>query len=452
LGATWESVEFHRGVGPIGWSGRASLAAVIEHHNVDAIATASAALRFVGPPSRNGRIAFGAEASVDALIGDDGGADIAIGPRVEFGLHDDRRFGLFVRWFDGGNPLGISATGLMAGFDFVQGLHPEGKRVVPPEIAGFAAAGVGDDGRSIVRLDVRVATPPFLHGTRASIEVDGNVLTSDDRNDLFYLYDVGVAHPFGSWIGGVWFHHRSNHVVNDVNPTVTSINVLEGGIESEGWNRAEPGVELGKLGAIDARLRAGWLIDSSFGEDVGWHARGGVRFSSPPLGPTRITVTAALERGDVASSCYGAGVLLPRNWDLELQFRHDEHVVQLESAGDAVDRDPALLTGPGFRKTEALHAQVRMVAWKSARRAPEGDSRSRAATPAPGSEARARLAARQSPGPAARCRVLRPAATPSEARDPWTRRGQPERANAGRAQRLEAGSATTSRAIHRSEL
>lgn len=329
-GAAWSSRDFHRAFGPFGWSGRASLAAVVEHQGVEAVATATGAVRFLGEVSRTGRIGIGADAAVDALFGKDGGADLTIGPRVEFDLGADRRFGLFVRWLHGGNPLGLGIDGVLAGFDLAEGVHAGGVRNTPPEISGLCAAGAGEGGRGVARLDLRVASPPFFHGTYAEIEVDGNVLTADDRNDLFYLYDVGVAHPFASWRAGAWFHHRSNHVLDGANPIVTSIDVLEAGVESSGWNRAEPGVALGRAGALDAQLRAGWLIDSAFGEDARWHARGGVRWASPEFGPARVYLAAGLERGDVSGSAYAAGTLLPRGWDVKVEVRHDEQLFSVD--------------------------------------------------------------------------------------------------------------------------
>jgi hypothetical protein len=235
-----------------------------------------------------------------------------------------------VRWLRGRNPLGLGADGVMAGFDLAGGVHAAGPRIVPPEITGLAAAGAGDGARALVRVNLRVASPPFLQGTAAEIEVDGNVLTADDRDDLFYVYDVGVAHPFAAWRAGLWFHHRSNHVLSGANATVTSIDVLEAGVESAGWNRAEPGVPLGRAGAIDAQLRAGWLIDSSFGEDVGWHARGAVRWASPALGSSRIYVACGSERGDVSGSVYRVGALLPRGWDVSVEVRHDEQLFSVD--------------------------------------------------------------------------------------------------------------------------
>lgn len=323
LGVAWESVGYRRAYGPFGWSGRVSVSGVVEDHGIDAVATAAGEVRFLGPIASNRRVGLGAVATVDALLGDDDGVDYTFGPRVEFDLTGDRRIGVFVSWLHGGNPLGLSSDGVLAGFDFAQGLHPDGARVTPPEISGLAAAGAGSGGRGVARLNIHVATPPFLGGTVAEVEVDGNVLTASDLNDLFYIYDVGVAHPFAAWRAGGWFHHRSNHVLAGDNPTVTSVNVLEAGVESAGWNRAEPAQSLGRAGFLDAQLRAGWLIDSSFGEDSGWHARGGARWASPPLGEAKIYVSVQLERGDVSASSYAAGVLLPRGWDVKIEFRHD---------------------------------------------------------------------------------------------------------------------------------
>jgi hypothetical protein len=325
-GAAWESSNFHQASQAFGWSGRASLAAVFEHSGVDAAFSATGAVRYVGQVSRSGRVGVGADATVDALLGSEGGADVAIGPRLELDLSGDRRFALFVRWLHGGNPLGLKEDGLMAGFELAEGTHPVGIRSVPPEIAGLCAAGAGSDARAVARLAIRVASPPFLAGTYGEIDVDGNLLTADDANDLFYLYDVGVAHPFSSWRAGVWFHHRSNHVADGANPTVTSINVLEGGVESAGWDRTEPGIPFFRAGDIDAQLRAGWLIDSSFGEDTEWHARGGVRWASPPMGSARIYAAAELERGDVSRSAYALGALLARGWDVRVEVRHDEQL------------------------------------------------------------------------------------------------------------------------------
>lgn len=326
IGVAWESRDHHRAFGPFGWSGRAAVAGVVEDHGVSAVATVSGEVRYIGPIGGERKVGLGVVGDVNALFGDDDGVDYTIGPRLELDLAGDRRMGIFVKWLHGGNPLGLATDGVLAGFDFAEGSHAEGARVTPPEISGSSSAGVGSGSRGLARIDIRVASPPFLRGTYAEIAVDGNVLTASDVNDLVYLYDVGVAHPFASWRAGGWFHHRSNHVLDGVNPTVTSINVLEGGVESSGWDRALPGGPSGGWGALDAQLRAGWLINSAFGEDADWHARAGVRWASPVLGAVRLYVTARLERGDVGGSAYAAGVMWPRGWDLRLEVLHDEQL------------------------------------------------------------------------------------------------------------------------------
>jgi hypothetical protein len=320
----WEAPGFRRAAGPDGWTGRLEAGAVAEHRGLDAVATARGDLRYL---HRLGAVRLGFDAAVDALIGDDGGTDLTAGPRLEFDLGQDRRAGLYARWLRGRNPLGLKTDGLVVGFDVAQGSSAGASRPTPPEVSGLFAGGAGDAGRGTVRLLVRVALPPFAGSTAVEAEVDGNVLTAPDGNDLYYLYDAGIARAWGPFKAGGWFYHRSNHLLNGVNPTVASINVLEGGIESGGWARAEPGIALGRAGGIDFRVRAGWLIDSSFGEDDRWHARAGARWASPAWGgAVRGYVSAMLERGDVSASSYAVGLLLPRGWDVRAEARHDEQL------------------------------------------------------------------------------------------------------------------------------
>ena len=322
-GAAWASTRFDDPMAR-GWAGRVALGGVFEEHGLDASGTASASLRWLHPVGSSGDTALGFETEGDALLGGDGGADLSIGPRVAFDLGANRAFGLFVRYLSSDNPLGLGESGALAGFDFAAG--PSGGAAVaePPEIGGLAGAGGGDDGRGFVRLALRVASPAFMAGIHAAFEIDGNVLTADDRNDLFYLYDAGFVRGFGDWRAGLYFHHRSNHVLDGANATVTSLNALEAGIESAGWNREEPGVAIGRAGWLDVALRGGWLIDSAFGEDTWWHARGGARWASPAIGSSHVFLSAEAERGDVGGSAYAAGALLPRGWDVRVEARHDE--------------------------------------------------------------------------------------------------------------------------------
>jgi hypothetical protein len=236
-----------------------------------------------------------------------------------------------VRWLSSEHPLGLGAEGLLAGFDLAQGPVAAGPRPTPPEIRGWLSAGGGDGGRGTAGVDLRVDSPPFLGGAYGEIEVEANVLSGEDVNDLYYVYDAGIAHPLRErWRVGGWFHHRSGHVL-DASASVTSLNVLEAGIETSGWRAAEPGVDLGRAGAIDLSARAGWLLDSSFTDGVSWHARGGLRWATPPWRGARLYTLAAAERGGAEGSRYGIGALLPRGWDVRVEAGHDE---QLQSADD----------------------------------------------------------------------------------------------------------------------
>jgi hypothetical protein len=323
----WESPGYRHAFGPSGWNGRVEVGGVLGRSGIDAYATARAQVRWL---RRAGRVRFGADADVDALIGRDRGTDVLIGPRVEFPLGDDRRIGLYARWLHGGHPLGLKTDGVLLGFDFAQGIDARASRPTPPEVSGLVAGGGGDGGRATARLLVRVASPPFSGGTNIEAEVDANLLTAHDGNDLFYLYDVGASHPIGSWRVGGWFYHRSNHRLEGFNPTVTSLNVLEAGVETEGYGRGDPGVPLGRLGragGIDLRVRAGWLISNGFGEDARWHARAAARWTSPEIArDLRALVESAWEGGARGGTSYAAGLLLPRGWQVRVELRHDEQL------------------------------------------------------------------------------------------------------------------------------
>ncbi|HEX4823210.1 MAG TPA: hypothetical protein VFV19_02750 [Candidatus Polarisedimenticolaceae bacterium] len=334
-GIAWASPGFFDAFPENGFAGRAAAAYVFESHGVDASATAAATVRFMHRLGAKQSVAIGVDASADALIGNDHGIDWLAGPRLDVDLGGNRRFGLFARWLSSRNPLGLGTDGLLAGFDLAQGPRGPRARPVPPEIAGLLAAGGGDAGRASARFDLRVASPPFLGGTYGEIEVDSHVLTSDAGNDLYYLYDAGIAHPLpgDAWRAGLFFHHRSNHLVDGFNPSVTSIDVLEGAIETKGFLGAEPALDFGRAGGLDLSFRAGWLIDSAFGEDESWHARGAIRWATPPWHGARLYLAAAAERGDIASSSYGLGALLPSQWDVRVEIAHDEQLLSGDTRG-----------------------------------------------------------------------------------------------------------------------
>ncbi|HUC44045.1 MAG TPA: hypothetical protein VMR65_08405 [Candidatus Sulfotelmatobacter sp.] len=321
--AGWETQGARLAVGPSGWSGGIEGGVAISHDAVDVTGSLGGRVRWLHPV---GSLLVGVDGDADALLGVDRGADVSAGALAELPLGGDRRLGLTLRWLHGRNPLGLLTDGVMAGFDVTQGIAAPAARPVPPEVSGLVAGG-GGDASALARLLVRVASAPFLQGTFVAAEVDANVLTASTGNELFYLYDAGVAHPVGRLIAGGWFYHRSNHLLDHPNDTVTSINVFEGGIETPGYGKAEPGLPLGAAGGLDARLRAGWLASSAFGEDVRYNVRGGLRWSSPDLSPdVRLYVAFEFESGDADRAIAAIGTSLPRGWDVRIETRHEEQL------------------------------------------------------------------------------------------------------------------------------
>jgi len=106
---------------------------------------------------------------------------------------------------------------------------------------------------------------------------------------------------------------------------VTSLNVLEVGHDSAAWEGIPAEARSGR-GRLDWRARAGWLIDSAFGEDDAWHVRGGVRWSRRlPSRAFAPFVSGEVEAGDVASFRVSVGCLrVDRGWEARLEWAEDE--------------------------------------------------------------------------------------------------------------------------------
>jgi hypothetical protein len=121
---------------------------------------------------------------------------------------------------------------------------------------------------------------------------------------LYYLYHAGVEKSLENTplSAGGYFYHRSNHLVASPNDTVTSINVLEAGLETGRYGR------LREESGLDWRLRAGYLLDSSFGEDEQWHVRGGIRYLLHTGSRWALFLEAEGEAGDVNRSIGRIGV------------------------------------------------------------------------------------------------------------------------------------------------
>ena len=197
------------------------------------------------------------------------------------------------------------------------------------EIDGWLAIGAGSDDRESAQLVLRFLTPELTDDLRIAFTLDSNVLTGPATDELYYLYDLGLERvlrhrsPTGEAraVVGAYFYHRSNHQL-DRDGTVTSINVVEAGIETPRW-QTRHAAPRGRLGAVDARLRVGYLLNSDFGEERRWHARGGLRWRMPFGGRVVPFVRAEAETGDLNRRNVGIGVSV-NGFELQVERRTDD--------------------------------------------------------------------------------------------------------------------------------
>ena len=191
------------------------------------------------------------------------------------------------------------------------------------------AYGAGDD-RTSGQLELRLLSPPFASRTRFVVDIEGNVLTADTRDELYYLYHVGFERERGAGLVGAYFYHRSNHQLQP-NDLVTSINVLETGIETHGWRR--PGRRQISDGwdHLDGRIRVGYVLDSEFGLDRRVNAFGGLRWTIVGRGPMPF-LSGLVEVGDVDRHALSLGISPSANLDLQLQYLDDEQLFSVDSS------------------------------------------------------------------------------------------------------------------------
>lgn len=324
-GVGYESEGFRDGRPPRGVVWGFAAGPTWSEREVDAVAFARGALRCTMP---EGRVALGFDLFVDGLVEARAfRGDVAAGPRIDFPWAGDRRASLYVRYLRNRNPLGLELDAWTAGFELAEGEPPEANRPSPPDLDGILAAGSGNDGRLAGRFRIRAASPPFGGGFFVLLDVDANIVTAEDTGDLFYRYDVGLEHPWRDRRVGIWFYHRSNHQLAEENPEITSLDVVEAGIETPAWDRPPDLYGTRRLRWLDYRVRIGWLIDSAFGETTPVHGRGGVRAWLPPGDKSAVPfVSVEVEAGDVTAWAAALGVLLPHGLDVHLEYRDDDQM------------------------------------------------------------------------------------------------------------------------------
>jgi hypothetical protein len=332
VGAAVESEGFLRASWsrPLEW--RADAAVVVARRDVKATALVRGDVRWL---HRARSFAFGADAKVDVLAARGSGltADVAAGPRIDVDLPGGRRVAFFARYLRARQPLGVQVSGATVGFDYAAGPVPgPAPRPVPPDVSGNVAAGTGG-GRSAGRLEILAVSPPFLRRYRAVLDVDANVLTGRDTDELYYLYHLGIERESERRLLGIYAYHRSNHQLAHPSDTITSLNVLEAGVETPRYDRALPRESAARLGILDFRARAGAVMQSTGSAARRWNVRGGVRWSLPGVSRRAVPfVRLEAEEGHVDRRAASAGAAFPSGVAVAAEWRRDDQYFGREKA------------------------------------------------------------------------------------------------------------------------
>jgi len=334
LGAGLESPGFRASSSSTPFDWRLGASAVLSRRDVEAELLLRSEVRWL---HRGRSFSVGADARLEAAMarpdarqgparGAGIAADIEAGPRLDVTLAGDRRVAFFAHYLDARHPLGIRSSGILVGFDYAEGpLRESPPRPEPPDVAGRVAAGAGG-GRSAGQLEIRVASPPFAGTVRAVLDVEANVLTGRDTDELYYLYHLGIERQRGGRLVGIYAYHRSNHQLAHFNDTITSMNVLEAGIETSQFDRSA-GQEAGpRFGVVDFKARAGAVIQSTGSAARNWNVRGGVRWSLPRGVGCRAVplVRVDAEEGQVSRRAFSAGIAFPSGTEVRAERRRDD--------------------------------------------------------------------------------------------------------------------------------
>jgi hypothetical protein len=238
----------------------------------------------------------------------------------------------FVHYQSSDHPLGLGEDAWLAGVEFAEGELSSARRSAPgPDVSGLVAAGAGSDERYSGRVYLRFHSPQFGKRLRATIDLDANLLTAEDVDDVYWRYDLGLERVRHRSSFGLYLHHRSNHHLGQSGEEFTGRNVFELGCESATWD--DPGRRATRRGArLDYRIRLGYLINSDFTDSSRLNLRAGFRWAIPvrALGGVVPYLLWDAEEGEVDSRRTGIGVSLSPRLDLQLERREDDQLFASE--------------------------------------------------------------------------------------------------------------------------
>ena len=307
------------------WTG--ALGPVLDDHGISADGWARLELHWDLTDTATGWDGLGVDLEVDGLF-EDGSfdADIRIGPHYAFLFEDRYRISLFAHYLDSENPLGLGASGVLVGLEYYESPGGSGARVRPPAVHGRVAVGVGGD-RAAGRMALDLQLPPFGEAGWLVADLDVNALSGDDTDELYYFYRLGYEWEMWEMVTGAYFYHRSNHQLSNLGTEVTSINVVEFGVETPSWRGAVRSDASSGWGRLDWSGHGGFLLSSSFGEDHRWWIYGAARWLLPGrVGPFVPLIEAEIEEGDAGRYSVAVGVAGPSGTGLTVRYLEDDQL------------------------------------------------------------------------------------------------------------------------------
>lgn len=237
---------------------------------------------------------IGIDGSFDSLFDNlSGQTEYRVGPRWTFPLPNGVRATLFAEWIRGNNPLLLDdLQGWNFGFRYTEGAYAGPHTQILPDVTGVLSLGRGGE-RGFGRLDLELASPEFhlfSLPTHVHANLDANVVGGTGVDNLYYVATAGVESSLSSrFVIGPQIYHRSNHTLGGDPNRPTTLNIVQIGARTNGWEYADrlPGALMpetggGWLGRVEGSLVPGLVTNSAFTDASSWDIQAGVRVDLLP--------------------------------------------------------------------------------------------------------------------------------------------------------------------------
>jgi len=237
---------------------------------------------------------IGIDGSFDALFDDlSGQTEYRIGPRWTFPLPNGVRATLFAEWIRGNNPLLLDTLqGWNFGFRYAEGAYAGPHTQILPDVTGVLSFGRGGE-RGYGRLALDLASPEFhlfTMPTHIHANLDANVVGGTGIDNLYYVATAGIESSLSRrFVLGPQIYHRSNHTLGGDPNRPTTLNIVQFGARTNGWEYADrlpgslmPQTEGGWLGRLEACVVPGLVTNSAFTNASSWDVQAGARFDLLP--------------------------------------------------------------------------------------------------------------------------------------------------------------------------